>query len=389
VSFVKDALFGTRGSPSQVVNTTPQAFQGMAGPLAQQLMQLMRSPQQFQGPLAAPMGQGEQQALSGVNAAAQQAGMLGPGQQMLMGSAGFNPFAQLTGLEQFGVGQVAGQAFGQNPMMPGNMQAIQQAGFGYNPLSNTVNQQLQTIAGGGPNPMVDQLIQSATRPIIEQFGDDQLAQRGAFTAAGHQVQGRGSSPFAQASARLATGAMNAVGDVGTQIAAQEQQRQMQALQLGMQQPGMQLQNMMGAAGFGDQLQNNALARALQGLDAAGTGQERQGAAFENQQNRQMQAGGALGQQQLAGQMAQLEAQMQNLQAQGLPRMIQQLGIDAGLAQFQQQQQQLLQLMQLMGGLASPNAAVLPGTAGTPGALQGFASGFGGSLGNMIGSRMFQ
>jgi hypothetical protein len=433
VSSIVSTVFGNRAKDGQVVDTTAQQYQNLRGPLGQQLLQQLMSPQRYTGPFTAMFSPQEQQALTGVNAAAQQAGTPGAGQQMLGGAAGFNPFAQLTGLEQFGMGQVAGQAFS-NPMLgPGQaflsqqlggqmnpyaqaagmsgaeqqgLQSIQQQAFGFNPLSNTINQQVGMIAGGGPNPMIDQLIQSATRPILENFGDEQLAQRGAFTAAGHQVQGRGSSPFAQASARLATGAMNATGDVATQIAAQEQQRQMHALQLGAQLPGMQLQNMLGAQAAlglpreiqqtglnlqnqafgqmqqnqfgalaaGDQMQGNALQRALAGLEAAGTGQERQGAAFEDQQNRQLQAGGELGQQQLAGQMGQLQAQLQNLQAQGLPRMVQQLGIDAGLQQFNQQQTQLLQLMQLMGGLTQGNSVVTPGTQASTGLAGAFLQG---------------
>src|SRR5690606_35241971 len=121
-----------------------------------------------------------------------------------------------------------------------------------------------------------------------------------------------------------------------------------------------------------QLQGNALQRALAGLDAAGIGQQRQAQAFESQQGRQLQAGAQLGQQQLAGQVAQLEAQLQNLQAQGLPRLVQQLGIDAGLQEFQRQQAQLMQLMQLMAGISVPSTAVLPGTPGSSGALGAFA-----------------
>src|SRR5690606_25562530 len=124
------------------------------------------------------------------------------GLNMLAGAAGFNPFARavgLSGAEQQG------------------LSAIQQAAFGQNPLMNTVNQQLQSIAGsGGVHPQLEQLIGAATRPILEQFDDEALRQRGLFTAAGQQVQGLGSSPFAQASARLSSGVANALGDTTAQ-----------------------------------------------------------------------------------------------------------------------------------------------------------------------------
>src|SRR5690606_39777579 len=127
-------------------------------------------------------------------------------------------FAQNPQLQQLLSAQMSGvmnpfaQAAGLSSAEQQGLQAIQQAAFGQNPLLDTIGQQLQTIAGGGPNPMIDQLIQSASRPIIEQFEDDILAQRGAFTAAGQQVQGLGSSPFAQASARLSSGVANALAD---------------------------------------------------------------------------------------------------------------------------------------------------------------------------------
>lgn len=579
MSGLKRALFGEKGTPSRVVDTTPDEFVRLRGQLSGALSSQLRSPAQYQGPFAAQMGLGEMMGLQGVQRAAGGVGQGQAGLGMLMGASGMNPFAQLSGLEQAGLGQVMQQAFGganpltaagqqflgqtafsqnpqaqqflnsqlggvmnpftqvaglsgaeqqgldaigqmafaQNPQLQQmlstqmggvmnpfaaaaglsgaeqqGLQSIQQAGFGQNPLMDTVSQQLQSIAQGGPNPFLDQLIQSASRPIIEQFDDDVLAQRGAFTAAGQQVQGLGSSPFAQASARLSGGVADALGDVGTrltaQLTAQDQQRQMQALQMGMQLPGMQMQNMLaaqqalglpreieqlglnlqnqafqqmmqqqlaaggladqlssnalaralagqqalalpreleqagidrqsqafqdmlsrqftaaglgdqlasssinralGAIGAGEQITGNAFQRALAGLDAAGIGQQRQGQAFEQQQQRQLQAGSLFGQQQLAAQQARLQAQLQNLQAQALPRLIEQLGIDAGLQEFQRQQSQMMQLLQLMGGLTAPNTAVLPGTAGTPGALQNFVAGigegFGTALGGMVG-----
>lgn len=62
-----------------------------------------------------------------------------------------------------------------------------------------------------------------------------------------------------------------------------------------------------------------------------------------------------GRQQQAVQLSQQEVDttIKNLQAQALPRMIQELGIDRGIALFQQQSQQLLQVLQLLAGVTSP------------------------------------
>src|SRR5690606_23613554 len=352
MSGLKRALFGEKGTPSRVVDTTPDAFANLRGPLSSALLgQLQQGPAQFQGPFVAPLTGGEIQGLQGVQRAAGQVGQSPLAMQILAGSTGFNPFARAVGLSE------AEQQW---------LNAIQQAAFGQNPLLSTAQQGIHQLPGsGGVHPELDQLIQAATRPILEQFDDEALRQRGLFTAAGQQVQGLGSSPFAQASARLSSSIANALGDTTAQLTAalnqQQQQAQLQALGLGAQLPGMQLQNMLAAQ------QALGLPREI-----AQMGLGLQSQAFENQQGRQLQAGALLGQQQLANQVAQLEAQLQNLQAQGLPRLVQQLGINAGLQEFQRQQAQLMQLMQLMAGVSSPSTTVLPGTPGSSGALGAFA-----------------
>lgn len=51
--------------------------------------------------------------------------------------------------------------------------------------------------------------------------------------------------------------------------------------------------------------------------------------------------------------AEVDSTVTNLQAQALPRLIQQLGIDNGLQLFQQRTQALLQILQTIGGVAAP------------------------------------
>lgn len=53
------------------------------------------------------------------------------------------------------------------------------------------------------------------------------------------------------------------------------------------------------------------------------------------------------------QQAQVQGMVNNLQAQALPRLIQQYGLDQGLQVFQQQTNQLLQLLATAGGIAQP------------------------------------
>lgn len=64
--------------------------------------------------------------------------------------------------------------------------------------------------------------------------------------------------------------------------------------------------------------------------------------FENERNRQQQAVG-LGQQEVS-------TMVQNLQAQGLPRLIEDMGIERGLAEFQSRTDALLRALQLATGI---------------------------------------
>lgn len=63
--------------------------------------------------------------------------------------------------------------------------------------------------------------------------------------------------------------------------------------------------------------------------------------------------------------------IQNLQAQALPRMIQELGIERGLAEFQRRTASLLQLLQTIGGVQAPvvaNASQSTGTGNSTGGI---------------------
>lgn len=82
--------------------------------------------------------------------------------------------------------------------------------------------------------------------------------------------------------------------------------------------------------------------------------------------------------------AEVDSTVTNLQAQALPRLIQQLGIDNGLQLFQQRTQTLLQILQTIGGVAAPvvaNASVGSGVSNSTtskGVIPGlFPTGFGG------------
>lgn len=64
----------------------------------------------------------------------------------------------------------------------------------------------------------------------------------------------------------------------------------------------------------------------------------------------------------------------NLQAQALPRMIQELGIERGLTLFQQRTSNLLQLLAMIGGVTAPNIANQQQSTGTSSSTTGIIPG---------------
>ena len=195
--------------------------------------------------------------------------------------------------------------------------------------------QLQGIAAGDflhpdSNPFLQASIETAQRPLLERFGQQMGDARGQFTQAGHFVSPGASSPFQTAEAQLQTGLANAMGDVGTRMASDNlaRERQLQQQAIGM------------------------------------------GAGIEQGMNQ-----------------FELQSMLANLEAQALPRMIEQMGIDRGLQEFQRQQQQMMALLGMGGELASPTPQMIPGFPGAPGALHGFLGGMGSGLGSWMGSAM--
>lgn len=211
------SIFGgskSKGSPSQVVDTTPDEFANLRGPIADQLRAL------FGG------------GVSGVPA---------PTGPMV---------APTTGQEQNFLGMIG-----------------QQAGGG--PLNATRDSLLQRTLSGTflspqSNPFLQATIEAAQRPLIQQFTESTIPQlRANFTAAGQMIQPQGSSPFDLAAARAQSGLSNALGDVSTNIAGQnfqqERNRQQQAATQAIQVSQADLDNLIRG------LQASALPRSINQL----------------------------------------------------------------------------------------------------------------------------
>lgn len=355
------------GSTSTPQDMTPRAFRNLRDPLANELSRLLNSGglPAYSGPTAAPITGGETGALDQLSqlTAGQSPEFTAALQTLLQQSQGVNnphaTAAPITGAEQFGLGQVAQSAFGGSATSQDQTALLQSIlqGQGLSPESN---------------PFLAATIEAAQRPIIEQFGDAQRGLRGSFNQAGQFTAPGASSPFELASARLNTGVANALGDVGTNIAYQnyagERDRQLQAL--GLAQTG-------DAAGFQRMLQaTEALGLPREIADAA---LQRQSAAFETDQGRQTQAATAIP----GMERSQIENVLTNLQAQALPRLIEEMGIERGIQAFQQQQQSLLAILGLTGQVTSPTIANEV-TSGNP-FLGALGQAAGGAIGGPLGA----
>ncbi|TVR78992.1 MAG: hypothetical protein EA405_13665 [Rhodospirillales bacterium] len=275
-------LFGSKGkagTPAQVVDTTPDEFVGLRGPVADALSGLISSGggPQFQGPFAAPMTGNEQTLLQ--------------------------------------------QAFGQTVNAPG---------------TDAASQFLTQVLGGqfltpDSNPFLQQAIQAAQRPVLEQFQDAVMPRLQAqFTRAGQFTQPQASSPFDMAAALSSRGLANALGDISTNMS------------------------------FGN---------------------------FQAERGRQQEAAQLLP----AIESEQLDRTMRGLQAQALPRMIQELGIERGMQEFQRRVDVLLTAIAQAGTLAQAQPATLPGTpgtAGSPGFLPAFLAAGARAGGEALGAKLF-
>ena len=165
-----------------------------------------------------------------------------------------------------------------------------------------------TAAGGQTNPFLDQAIRAAQRPVIEAFEQTTLPRlRTGFTRAGQLIQPESSSPFDEAVAIASNALLNNLSDISTNIS------------------------------FG---------------------------SFEAERARQQEAQLGIP----AFESGAVQSLVQGLQAQALPRLIEDVGIERGIAQFNQMVNTLLQTIGIGVSAASPRGqtAVIQPTQGTQG-----------------------
>ena len=212
---------------------------------------------------------------------------------------------------------------------------LDQLGARGDPLASARGLTERTIGGQflspESNPFLKGAIGAATRPVFEGLSQNTLpGLAGAFSAAGHQVRpgapiggNIGSSPFLREARQATRDAGNIAGDISSNIA------------------------------FGN-------FRAERGLQAG---------AVDQAQNLST---------------ADLNQQIETLRAVALPRLIEQFGIDQGLAEFKRRQDQLFKALGLGGQLSSGQIATLQPTGGTQGADIGSILQGGAAVGGLFG-----
>ena len=364
MSAVGDFLFGESPTPATVQDITPTPFANLQGLVGGQLGNILtQSGIDANMPTVAGLTPQEQQLLGLVQnqAASTSPQMSAAGDQLLrqIQGGGISPL-----LREGNAGNTAlrtlleGGTGATSPLM-------QQGGNAGSLMQNILSGRTMDPAS---NPALQASIEAAQRPIMEQFGDDLIGLRSQFTRAGQFVQPESSSPFDVADARLRSGVAGALGDVSTRLVAenmnQERARQMQAL--GLTENAFQtgqnrsLQGMVQGLGLGEQAYQAGEDRALQAARSA--------PAFD---------------------LSQLEGTMSALEAQALPRLIEQRGLDRGLDEFNNQMQRFLQALNISGQVSQPTNVTLPGSPGSDGfmgpILAAAGTAIGGPVGGAIGS----
>lgn len=174
------------------------------------------------------------------------------------------------------------------------------------------------------NPFLADTIRAAQRPLVETFQDITIPNiQSSFIRSGQDITPRGSSAFDRSAAIASRGFANALADIGTNLAGQNFARERTA-------------------------QVNAAQAAPQ---------------FE---------------------AADLNRLVTGLQQQALPRLVEQLGIDRGLAEFNRRINVLLDALKIGTGQATPRTSTIQAQPGTPGFVQGLAPGIGQGIGGGIG-----
>lgn len=176
------------------------------------------------------------------------------------------------------------------------------------------------------NPFLNAAIEAAQRPTLQ--GLEETLSRtlpGRFTEAGQFKQPGGSSAFDRAGALATRSASDALADIATNLSFQSLEAER----------GRQFEAQEGARQREDAQMSSELERIFGGR--------------ENERNRQNEAAGLTS----TLQSQEVDNMVKNLQAQALPRLINEYGIERGIEQFNNQVNTLLAVLGIAQGVTAP------------------------------------
>lgn len=336
--------FGSSKSSSTPVDMTPQAYKNLQQPYANVLQgmldQFSSNPTAqnnlingYQGPLTTPATANENTTLSQLQQAnnniAAQTGQTG---QTTTGNSGQDNL--LASLMQGGTGtqnqiNTAGQlmAANQNP-------TSQQSSTDY--LKDLNSASGGAYSGDPNNPIVKAYVEASQRETQDALNQTLSRQNPSlFTLNGQQTQGMGSSAFTRAQLDAQTTAQKQLGDIATNInySNLNDANNRAATALGQYTTGQQ----------GANLQTQQL-----------TSADQQGAATNALNAAQQQTAGATANSNIQSQ--DVNSMISNLQAQALPRLIQDLGVERGMEAFNSNINSLLAGLGLSASSTQPTIA---------------------------------
>jgi len=401
-SALEEFLTGTPAERARTFDMTPEEFASLRPNIRNQINRIINSrggPQaqnQVTPMPTAPLSGGEQGLVNRITSLGMNSGpardLAGQQLRQTLNGQFVGQSPALTGVAGRQLTQTAGGQFqGDNPFAEGRAGAQLQRTIagnfqGDDPFMEGVSGRnlRQTIQGQyldpASNPFLASAIEAATRPVMEAYQDVTLPHlRDQFTLAGQAVQPNSSSPFEAQTLMYGRRAAQDVGDISSRIAAAnyeaERQRQLQAAGLvsSAQSDAFQDERMrqLQAAGLvsGQQFEAYEAERQRQ-MAAAGLISDTQGRSFESERDRQMQAAAQVP----ALTESDIRQSVTALQAAGLPRLIEQMGLDQGNAEFQRRMQMLMQTLGLGAQVAQPTTGQIGGVSGSTGLLQEAASG---------------
>lgn len=356
-------MAGGGSSSSQPVNMTPQAFQALQGPYASVIGQLLGfAPTSTAAPVSSSSGTrtstgggGNGNGASNYTPFPTSTTRVSAGQKASASS--YAPVGNvndvLRGIPTYQGDLVAPMTANEGTLLDQLMKATGAGG-----TDASVSSYLKNIlAGGGmpnaqptlasfnqridaahatpdydpnqENPFLAAAITAAQRPTLQGLTETLTRDLpGRFTQSGQMVQPQGSSAFDRAAAIASRGASDTMGDIATNLSYQTTSDQLSRI----------FQANQSARGAEDTSMQAELAR--------------RNANTESAKDRQLQAAGTA----VTASQAQVSNMVQNLQAQALPRLIQEYGIERGMDMFNNQVNGLLSVLGIAGGVTQPTTA---------------------------------